>query len=73
MGYVVDRAFALRAEDVVLVLALRQRGARSRLLLRDGSLLHTPTRPRTLCRALDAADAHGYWFIGRKSRRKAAP
>lgn len=70
MGYVVDRVGAVRAADVVVVLALRQRGARSRLLLRDGSLRHTPTRPRTLCRALEAAHASGYWLIARKGRRK---
>ena len=69
MGYVVDRAGAVRAHDVVAVCSVRQRGTRSRLLLRDGSLFQTPTRPRTMRRAQEAARASGYWFIARKKRR----
>lgn len=48
MGYVVDRAWTVRTRDVVVVLALRRRGSRSRVLLSDGSQRDTLTRPRTL-------------------------
>ena len=70
MGYVVDRAGALRTDDVVVLLSVRQHGTRSRLLLRDGSLFQTPTRPRTVQRAVEEAHGNGYWLIGRKGRRK---
>lgn len=52
MGYLVDRQEAFRDTELVAVLNLRRRGVRSRLLLRDGSLRHTLTRPRTLARRL---------------------
>ena len=50
MGYLVDRARAFRDTEVVAVVSIRQRGARSRLILRDGSLWQTLTRVRTLQR-----------------------
>lgn len=46
-GYVMDRQRALRAPELVAVLRIRQRGARSLLLLSDGSLQRSTTRPRT--------------------------
>ena len=45
MSYVVDRATAVRDVDIVGVFSVRRRGARSRVLLSDGSLLQTLTRP----------------------------
>ena len=68
MGYVVDRAGAVRADDVVAILSVRQHGARSRLLLLDGSLFQTPTRARTVRRALEGAHGNGYWLIARKEQ-----
>ncbi len=52
MSYVVDRQEAWRDTEIVAVLAFRRRAVRSRVLLRDGALRHTLTRPRTLLRAL---------------------
>ena len=57
MSYVIDRKRAFRDEELVAILSVRQRGIRSRVLLRDGSLYQTLTRPRTLRRALEGA--HG--------------
>ncbi len=57
MSYVVDRQEAFLASDVVAILNVRQRRIRSRLLLRDGSLRHTLTRPRTLSRLLRGGGA----------------
>jgi len=57
MSYVIDRKRAFRDEELVAILAVRQRGVRSRVLLRDGSLYQTLTRPRTLRRALEGT--HG--------------
>ena len=51
MAYVIDRRRALWLARVVAVLSVRQRGVRSRVVLRDNSLYHTLTRPRTLMRA----------------------
>ena len=56
-AYLVDRGRALTLLDVVAVVAIRQRGARSRMILADNSLPQTRTRPRTLARAL--RDARG--------------
>ncbi len=50
MGYLVDRARAFLDTDIVAAAGIRQRGARSRLILRDGSLWQTLTRVRTLRR-----------------------
>ncbi len=55
MGYLVDRQRAVLGADVVAVLAVRQRGARSRLILSDNSLCHTLTRPSTVMRAVNAS------------------
>lgn len=57
MSYVIDRQQAFRDEEIVAILSARQRGVRSRVLLRDGSLYQTLTRPRTLRRAVE--EAHG--------------
>ena len=58
MGYLVDRARAFRDTDIVAAVSIRQRGARSRLILRDGSLWQTLTRVRTLRRKSQEATAH---------------
>jgi len=50
MGYVIDRRAAFHETELVAILSVRRRGVRSRLLLRDGSLYHTLTRPQTLIR-----------------------
>ena len=50
MTYIIDRQRALRLDDVVAVLAVRQRRNRSRVILSDNSLYHTLTRPQTLIR-----------------------
>ncbi len=50
MAYLMDRQRALRLDDVVAVLKVRQRRSRSRVILRDNSLYHTLTRPQTLIR-----------------------
>ena len=42
--------FLSRYEDIVAVLKVAQRGARSRVILRDNSLYQTLTRPQTLRR-----------------------
>lgn len=70
MSYVVDRAGAVRDGEVVALLALRARGGRSQLLLRDGSLYRTLTRPRRLAAALREAAQQGYCLIGHKGSRR---
>ena len=52
MPYVIDRQRALFANDVVAVMAARTRRVKSRVILRDNSLYHTLTRPRTLAERL---------------------
>ena len=47
MSYVMDRRQVFHESEVVAVLSVRQRGARSQVLLRDGSLYRTLTRPGT--------------------------
>lgn len=48
MGYLIDRQQAFRDTELVAIVNVRRRGVRSRLLLRDGSLANTLTRPATL-------------------------
>jgi len=48
MPYIIDRQQAFRDAELVAIMNVRRRGARSRLLLRDGSLANTLTRPVTL-------------------------
>ena len=48
MPYLIDRQRALRDAEIVVVLSVRQRGVRSRVVLRDNSLYQTLTRPSTL-------------------------
>ena len=57
MPYLVERKQAIRLRDLVVVVPLAKRRARSRLILRDNSLHETLTRPGTLRRNLDAAAA----------------
>lgn len=60
MGYVLDRQLAFRDTELVAVVAVRQRGIRSQLFLKDGRLAHTLTRPRTFRRKLQ--ESHGRAF-----------
>lgn len=50
MSYLIDRERALWGPEVVAVLAFRRGRTRSRVVLRDNSLVHTLTRPKTLAR-----------------------
>jgi hypothetical protein len=51
MAYLIDRQQALHDSEVVAVLNVNRGGIRSRLLLRDGSLISTLTHPQTLRRS----------------------
>ena len=55
-GYWIDRAQAFLNEHMVAILTVRQRGARSRILLADGSLVQTLTRCSTIQRKLRTGD-----------------
>ena len=59
MSYYIDRQQAFRAEDVVMISAAGtgRRRVRSRILLRDGSVHDTLTRPRTVARKVEEAHA----------------
>ena len=57
MAYLLDRQHALSADEIVAVLAVRQRRTRSRVILRDNSLYHTLTRPSTIVRCANRAAA----------------
>jgi len=48
MSYLLDRRRAFRHTELVVITNIRLRGMRSRLVLRDGSLQQTRTRPKTL-------------------------
>lgn len=52
MPYIVDRGRALYGKHIVAIVAIRQRQRRSRIILEDGSLYQTLTRPVTFARAL---------------------
>lgn len=56
MPYLVDRTAALLTREIVAVLSIRHHRVRSRVILRDGSLYQTLTRPRTLMRRLRAQE-----------------
>ena len=56
--------------EVVAVVPMRRRGARSRLVYRDNSLSHTRTRPSTLARAVAARSAGIIQLGARPSRRQ---
>ena len=51
MPYLIDRQRALRAEDIVAIVAGTRRGERSRVTLRDNGLHRTASRSRTLVEA----------------------
>ena len=55
MAYLVDRQRVLRADEIVALVRVPRRGARSRLVLTDNSLYQTRTRPHTLSRYLATA------------------
>lgn len=57
MGYVIDRRRALYGDEIVAVVSLRQRGVRSRVILRDNSLYQTLTRPKTLLKVTQGPGA----------------
>ncbi|MDP3703479.1 MAG: hypothetical protein Q8R78_03745 [Candidatus Omnitrophota bacterium] len=48
--YLIDRHRALWDREIVTVINVRQRGIRSRVVLRDNSVYQTRTRPRVLIR-----------------------
>ncbi len=50
MAYLLDRQRAIRATEIIAIIAVRRRGVRSDVLLRDGSRYQTLTRPRTVAR-----------------------
>ena len=54
MPYLIDRGAALLVRQIVAVLNIRHHRVRSRVILRDGSLYQTLTRPRTLARRFKA-------------------
>lgn len=47
MAYLVDRQRAFRAAEIVVICGVSRHGARSCVVLRDGSRHYTLTRPRT--------------------------
>ncbi|PIQ84814.1 MAG: hypothetical protein COV75_00170 [Candidatus Omnitrophica bacterium CG11_big_fil_rev_8_21_14_0_20_63_9] len=57
MAYLIDRDRAIWSRELVVIVPGRQRGIRSRAILRDNSQHQTRTRPRTLARYLRAATA----------------
>ena len=59
MSHLIDRGRALWDGDVVAVLAFRRGRTRSRVVLRDNSLYHTLTRPKTLVRLARALRGGG--------------
>lgn len=68
MRCVIDRGRAIALRDVVAILSLRRRGARSRVVLADNGLYQTLTRPQTLVRCVDAA-AGAVAEVGAKTAR----
>ena len=50
MPYVVDRQRALRLDDIVAIINVRERRTRSHVIQRDNSLYRTLTQPQTLLR-----------------------
>ena len=70
MAYVIDRRQALYADDIVVVLSVRQRRARSRAVLRDNSLYQTLTRTATWSRHVNGS-ARAIVQIGARRRRPA--
>jgi hypothetical protein len=50
MAYLMDRRRAVRVAEIVAIVSVQGRGVRSRIILRDNSLYHTLTRPKTLVR-----------------------
>ena len=51
MAYLIDRQRALRMSEIVVIHSARKARVRSQVILRDGSLYATLTRPRTFLRA----------------------
>ena len=52
MSYIVDRGRVLYGKAIIAIIKIRQRQHRSRVMLEDGSLYQTLTRPVTFARAL---------------------
>ena len=72
MPYLIDRQQALRTDEIVAILQVRQRRIRSRAILKDNSLYHTLTRPQTLVRyATPALAGTGWSQVGRRGTRQA--
>ena len=68
MGCIIDRGRAIALRDLVAIVSIRQRGARSRLVLTDNSLYQTLTRPKTFIRCVAAA-AGPVAEVGAKTKR----
>ncbi len=59
MGYLLERHEAIRDTDVVAVMSVPRKGAKSRLILRSGAIRNTLTRPATLRRYFSAQALRG--------------
>ena len=59
MSYYIDRQQAFQTDDIVMISAAGtgRRRVRSRIVLRDGSLYETLTRPRTFARKCEESYA----------------
>ena len=68
MPYLIDRHGAIFSDDIVAIIKGQQQGIRSRVILRDGSLYQTRTRPGTLLR-LGGALEHGLARLGTRQPR----
>ncbi len=75
MAYLIDRGRAVRMAEIVAILSVRRRRVRSRVVMRDNSLYHTLTRPRTLVRytrhgGVPAVRARNKEFHGEDARTR---
>ena len=68
MRCVIDRGHVVVLREVVAILSVRRRGARSRVVLADNGLYHTLTRPQTFVRCVGAA-AGAIAEVGAKAAR----
>ena len=59
MPYLIDRKEALRLDDVVIILNVRERRVRSRVIQRDNSLYRTLSRAGTLRRRVGVGWGEG--------------
>ena len=69
MAYLVDRKTLVWTEQIVAIVSGRSRGRRSRVILTDGSLYQTLTRPKTLVGALERLAGCPLVQVGARRRR----